>query len=247
MSDQVIYEELDGTIAVITINRPERRNAINVAVSDGLAAAWRRFKESPARVAVLTGSGDQAFSVGADLNDIPADLWRAIPGVGIDIDKPIVGAVAGWVVGGGLVLAQMCDLLVAADNAAFLYPEAKIGLSAGMVAALAARIPHKIAMEVLLLGEPLSAQRAYEVGFANKLVAVGQQLPAALEYARTLAGNAPLVLQLLKNFVGQVVPKGPAELAGAVKRQAEVVAFSQDREEGVLAFHEKRPPAFTGR
>ena len=175
-------------------------------------------------MAVLTATGDESFTVGADLNDIPHDLWRAVPGIGVEIEKPIVGAVAGWVVvGGGLVLANQCDLLVAADNATFLYPEAKVGFSGGLISSLAARIPHKIAMEVLLVGEALSAQRAYEVGFVNRIVPVGEQREAALDYARKLAANAPLVVQLLKRFVGRTLPKGPSELAEIARRDVDAV------------------------
>ena len=111
----VTYESFDR-IAVVTIDQPEKRNALSKQVVDELAEAWRRFAGSGDRVAVLTATGDKAFTVGADLNDIPHDLWRGVPGIGVEIDKPIVGAVAGWVVGGGLVLANQCDLLVAAAD-----------------------------------------------------------------------------------------------------------------------------------
>ncbi len=209
--------------------------------------AWRRFNSGDDRVAVLTATGDRSFTVGADLDEIPHDLWRAIPGIGVEIEKPIVGAVAGWVVGGGLVLANQCDLLVAADNTTFLYPEAKVGFSGGLISSLAARIPHKIAMEVLLVGEALSAQRAYEVGFVNRIVPVGEHRRAALDYARKLAANAPLVLQLLKRFVGRTLPKGPAELAGIARRDVDAVTGSDDFAEGLAAFRDKRTPSFQGR
>lgn len=241
----VTYESAER-IAVIAINRPEKRNALNLAVVDGLAEAWQRFNASEDRVAVLTATGDQSFTVGADLNEIPHDLCRAIPGIGVEVEKPIVGAVAGWVVGGGLVLANQCDLLVAADNATFLYPEAKVGFSGGLIASFATRIPHKIAMEVLLVGDALSAQRAYEVGFVNRVVPVGEQRKAALGYARKLAANAPLVLQLLKRFVGRTLPKGPSELAGLARRDIDAVTRSDDLSEGLTAFREKRPPSFQG-
>lgn len=107
----VRYESFDR-IAVVTIDQPEKRNALSRQVVDELAEAWRRFAESTDRVAVLTATGDKAFTVGADLNDIPHDLWRGVPGIGVELDKPVIGAVAGWVVGGGLVLANQCDLLV---------------------------------------------------------------------------------------------------------------------------------------
>ena len=113
-------------------------------------------------------------------------------------------------------------------------------------AELAARIPHKIAMELLLLGEPIGAQRAYEVGFVNKVVPVGQQLDAALEYAEKIAANAPLVLSMLKRFVGQTLPKGPTEAAAAARRQVDEVTFSADIEEGIAAFKAKRAPDFRG-
>lgn len=245
MAEPVVYRSEDR-IARITINRPEKRNALNVAVVDGLEAAWRRFNASEDRVAVLTAEGEKAFTVGADLNEIPHDLWRCIPGIGVAVDKPIVAAVTGWVVGGGFVLVQMSDMLVATEETTFLYPEAKVGFSGGLIASLAARIPHKIAMEVLLVGEALSARRAYEAGLVNKVVPAGQHVEAAMEYARKLAVNAPLVLQLLKRFANEVIAKGPSERAGIARREVEQVTRSADLTEGLASFKEKRPPRFTG-
>ncbi|MGZ9019866.1 MAG: enoyl-CoA hydratase-related protein, partial [Rhodoplanes sp.] len=160
--------------------------------------------------------------------------------------KPIVGAVAGWVVGGGLVLANQCDLLVAADNTTFLYPEAKVGFSGGLISSLATRIPHKVAMEVLLVGEALSVQRAYEIGFVNKIVPAGQQRQAALDYAHRIAANAPLVVQLLKRFADRTIPKGPSERVGLARREIDAVTASADAAEGLAAFRGKRPPTFEG-
>jgi len=244
---EVTYESRDG-IAEITINRPEKYNTFTHEVVDQLHAAWQRFEAGSDRVAILTGAGDKAFTAGANLKDIPHDLFRAIPGVGVPVTKPIIAAVAGLVIGGGIVFLQMADLAVAAENAKFSYPEAKVGFAGGLVASLAARIPHKVAMELLLTGEAIDAKRAYEIGLVNKIVPVGQQLEAARELARKIAVNAPRVLALLKDFVGQTIPKGPTEAAGIARaRILDDINASQDFVEGIDAFHAKRAPNFTGK
>ena len=206
-----------------------------------------RFNETSDRVAILTGAGDKAFTAGADLKDIPHDLWRAVPGIGVKVDKPVIVATAGAVVGGGLVFVQMADLAVAAENTVFSYPEAKVGYSGGLISSLAARIPHKIVMELLLLGGSIDAKRAYEVGLVNRVVPTGRQLEAARELAIEIAANAPLVLSMLKNFVSQVLPKGPTEAAAIARSSVEAINGSNDFREGVAGFLEKRPPAFTGK
>lgn len=235
-------------IAEIRIDRAEKYNVITHDVVRELAAAWQRFKDSDEdRVAILYAAGDRAFTAGADLRDIPHDLWKAIPGVGIQIDKPIIAVTAGLVVGGGLVLVQFADLAVAADNSVFSYPEAKVGFSGGLISSLAARIPHKLAMELLLVGGSISAQRAYEAGLVNRVVPVGQQLDTARELAAQIAANAPLVTQTLKRFVGEVIPKGPTEAAGIARAQIEAINASEDFHEGISAFTQKRAPQFAGR
>src|SRR5438445_13588033 len=121
-------------------------------------------------------------------------MWRFGPTVGIETDKPIIAVVSGWCIGGGLVMAMMCDLLVAAEGAKFSYPEGKVGITGGMIAGLAARIPHKIAMELMLLGEPIGAQRAYEVGLANRVVPDGGEIEAAVAMAEKIIDLAPVAL-----------------------------------------------------
>lgn len=235
-------------IAEIRIDRAEKYNVITHDVVRELAAAWQRFKDSDEdRVAILYAAGERAFTAGADLRDIPHDLWKAIPGVGIQIDKPIIAVTAGLVVGGGLVLVQFADLAIAADNSVFSYPEAKVGFSGGLISSLAARIPHKLAMELLLVGGSISAQRAYEAGLVNRVVPVGQQLDTARELAAQIAANAPLVTQTLKRFVGEVIPKGPTEAAGIARAQIEAINASEDFHEGISAFTQKRAPQFAGR
>jgi enoyl-CoA hydratase/carnithine racemase len=246
-NDAVTYRSQDR-IATITIDKPERMNRIDADVVEGLHAAWHRFMASEEdRVAVLTGAGDKAFTAGADLKAPPNNLYRGIPGIGVPVDKPVIGAVAGWVVGGGMVLTTMCDILVAADNARFSYPEVKVGFTGGLITNLASRIPHKIAMELLLVGEPIDARRAYEVGYVNKILPLAELMPAALEYARRIAATAPLPSRALKRFVAEALPKGPTEIAGQARAQTDAIFTSEDWEEGRKAFAEKRPPQYRGR
>ncbi|NDE40412.1 MAG: enoyl-CoA hydratase/isomerase family protein [Betaproteobacteria bacterium] len=148
--EMVLLTHHDDGTTLITINRPERRNAICAQTAIELQQAFAEFDRSAQKVAVVTGTGDDAFSSGADVSKLP-ELWRCIPTLGITTEKPVIAAVAGHCVGGALVMTMMCDLLVAADNAKFSYPEAALGFTGGLIASLAARIPHKVAMEMLLL------------------------------------------------------------------------------------------------
>ena len=243
-TDVVLYESSDR-IATITINRPEKMNALNPAVAEALANAWRRFNDSDDRVAILTAAGEKAFSVGADLNDAP-EIWSFAPGVGVPVDKPVIAAVNGWCVGGAVVLVQFCDLCVAGDGTRFSYPEAKIGFSGGLISSIAARMPHKLAMEFILVGEEMSAERAYQAGFVNKVVPPDQVMAAARDYAEKLAANAPLVTSMLKRHVADVLPRGPSEVAGMARRDIAMTFGSEDLKEGIAAFREKRKPEFRG-
>jgi len=245
-NDAVTYELRDGNVAVISMNRADRMNRLDADIVNGLQDAWRRFMaDDGARVALLRGEG-RAFSAGADLKAIPHDLYRGIPSVGVPVDKPVVAAVQGWCVGGGMVLTTMADILVAADDAKFSYPEVKIGFSGGLISNLASRIPHKIAMDLLLTGDPISAERAYEVGYVNKLVPEADLMDAAMDYATRIAAQAPLASTMLKRFVAEAMPKGPTEIAGIARVQVEAINASSDGDEGIAAFMEKRSPKFTG-
>lgn len=248
MNNAVTYESKDG-IAVISINRPDRMNAIGPEVEAGLAQAWQRLNDSSEdRVGILTGVGNKAFSAGKDMHsEAPPDYRSFTPGVGVILEKPLIASVSGWCIGGAIVLVQMCDLCVATEDSRFMYPEAKMGFAGGMIASLAARIPHKIAMELMLLGEPLSAERAYQVGLVNRLVPPGQHMEEAMKLARRLADNAPLVMSMLKRFAAATIPRSPVETAGHAWRENERVFQSADFQEGLDSFKENRPPKFNGR
>lgn len=246
--EMVKVTDFDDGTTLIAIDRPKRKNAICAVTAVELQQAFAAFDRSGTqRVAVITGTGDDAFSAGADVSNIP-ELWRCIPTVGITTEKPVIAAVGGWCVGGALVLAMMCDLLVAADNAKFSYPEAKLGFTGGLISALPTRIPHKIAMELIMLCNTVDAKRAYEVGFANRVVPTGTQVEAALGMAREIATFAPLVLRTLKRFVTQeVMPQGPSERMARAARDLAAVRESEDGREGQRAFLEKRAPKWVGR
>lgn len=244
MSDLVIYESRDE-VATITLNRPEKLNALSVEMGEELRAAWMRFQECDDKVAILTGSGEKAFTVGADL-ERPPEIWRFTPGIGVYVDKPVIAAVNGWCVGGGVVLVQFCDLCVVAEDVKFSYPEAKVGLSGGLISSITMRMPHKIAMEFILACEDLTARRAYEVGFANKVVKGNEVMGSALAYADKLKNHAPMVLSMLKRFVNDTIPQGPSEKAGIARRDTQKLIESADFIEGVAAFRGKRPPVFRG-
>jgi enoyl-CoA hydratase/carnithine racemase len=183
MTELVTYTSHDR-VATITINRSDRMNALNEEVILGLQAAWRRLENSDDRVAVLTAAGDKAFSVGADVKDAPKEMWQGVPSIGTQTSKPVIAAVKGWCIGGSYVIVQMCDLVVAADNTRFKYPEAQLGFTGGLIASAVARIPHKVAMEFMLLGEDFDAHRALAAGMVNKVVPAGEEEEQAHAWAK---------------------------------------------------------------
>ena len=245
-SSAVTYRR-DGMVAIITINKPDRMNRLDTEIVDALHDRWVQFMaDDAARVAVVTGAG-KSFSAGADLKAVPHHLYHGMPGIGCPVDKPVIAAVAGWCIGGAMVITTMCDLMIVAEDAKFSYPEVKIAFSGGLISNLVTRIPHKIAMELLLVGDTIDAQRAYEVGYANKIVPLDQLMPTAMDYAKRIADTAPMPSRMLKRFTSETLPKGPTEIAGIARSQVDAINRSDDWVEGRAAFAEKRPPKFKGK
>ncbi len=245
MSELKITRE--GRTTVFTIDRPDKLNAIDKQMALDLQAGFEAFDASDQRVAILTGAGGKAFTSGADVTDLP-ELWRCVPTIGITTNKPLICALDGWCVGGGLVIVAMADLCVATPETRFCYPEAKVGLTGGMIAALAARMPHKLAMEIMLLGRTVPARRAHDMGLVNAIAPAGRHLETALEMAEELGAMAPMVLETLKMLVNDhTLTRSPAEKMACTARDLGRVRTSADLQEGLAAFREKRAPRFTGR
>ncbi len=242
----ITYTSENG-IARIVINRAEARNAINNDVVQGLHEAWQRFAREDDRVAVLGAAGEQAFSAGADLKDLPRDVWLSMPNLSVPCDKPIICAINGFAVGAGATMVMLADMAVAEEQVQFIYPEAKIGAFAGVMAGFPPRMQYKAGLEWLMTGDPMTAQRAYEIGLVNRVVPKGQAMASALETAAKIAANAPLVVQAMKSIARNTLPRSPTEQYYPQRVMLDGISNSADIQEGVASFREKRPAKFTGR
>jgi len=253
MSEEVLTEVSDG-VAVITINRPEARNAVNGAVARGIAKAVEELDASKdAQVLILTGAGG-TFSAGMDLKgflagDSPNFADRGFGGiVERPPAKPIIAAVEGYALAGGFELVLACDLVVASEAAKFGLPEVRRSLVAGAggLLRLPKRIPYHLAMEIALTGEHYSAARLHQAGLVNQLVPAGEALAAARELAARISLGGPLALTATKRVIAE---SGDWNSAEAFRRQAEIITpvfTSADAREGALAFAEKRQPVWRG-
>jgi enoyl-CoA hydratase/carnithine racemase len=253
VNDSVRYER-EGPIAWVTIDRPEARNALNEAVRTGMFDAVARFNADDAAVLVLTGAGEQAFCAGGDLKEM-ADLGLEVPptdflpifGRNVTVEKPTIAAVNGVAFAGGFLLAQMCDLCVAADHARFAITEPKVGRGAPWAMPLPWLVPPRVALELLLTGEPIDAARAREVGLVNRVVPGGELHDAAQELAETIAGNAPLSVRAAKEMVYRTAVGHSEDEFAIADAIWEPVYRSEDAQEGPRAFGERRPPHWKGR
>ncbi len=253
--------ERRGPVAILTLNRPEAMNAYDAELVQAMGAHFKAFDEDDElKVAVLTGAGDKAFCAGADLKLLhgekygggAAELWdddRTYRlGQGIQVRKPVIAAVNGYCLAGGLELALACDLRIASDSATFGCPEVKRAVLHGYGAMrLVQTIPFAVATEMLLTGERITAQRAYEVGLVSHVVSRDELIPTAMQLAEQIASNAPLAVKVTKELAWRGLHEDPSAYLRFVAAGLALVHASEDAKEGPAAFAEKRAPVWKGR
>jgi enoyl-CoA hydratase len=253
---QVRYQR-QGPLAIITLDRPRKLNALTLSMLNQLREYSMAARDDPGVLAVVvTGEGDRAFCAGGSLDSaLPAaaragiDITSPEPQVRFfsDVFKPVVAAVRGICVGGGLEIMLGTDIRIVSDNAEFGLPEVRIGLipGGGSHIRLPRQIPHAIAMQMLLLGETITARRAFDIGLANQITSTSDNLSVAVDVASRAARNGPLAVQTAKEIVLRASRQEDGfELEHALNRR---VLTSDDVQEGLRSFTEKRPPRFTGR
>ena len=251
MSDDTVLYEMKGQVAVITLNRPAKRNVVNTAMRDGVLAAWKRFDGDPAaRVAILTAAGDKAFCAGRDLSEAASGHGHGFIPIlrdEVSVAKPVIAAVNGAALGGGCFMAISCDLCVAAEHATFALTEVRVGRAPIYAFWLNGAIPQKVALEMSMTGNAIGARRAYELGLINHVVPAAELMERAMALAADLCAAAPLSVAATKAMIYETAGlETEAALASALARFKPVFE-SEDAMEGMRAFREKRPPQWKGR
>jgi len=258
MSDAVLFEVVEPHIALVTINRPEARNAVNSAVSAGIEAAVDRVEADPDLWAVvLTGAGPHAFCAGADLKEVSAGRSNTLAGskngfggfVKAQRTKLWIAAAQGHALAGGLELLLACDLVIAAETATFGLPEVKRSLVAGAggVFRLPRALPKAIALQMIATGEPISAATAAQYGLVNDVVPAGRVRDVALALARKITANAPIAVRESLAIARQAAELDEETLWSLSRAASDRMKLTEDFKEGPRAFVEKRAPRWTGR
>ena len=255
-----IRYEVSEAIATITIDRPERLNAMDIDTYRALSEAWQRFRDDDdVRVAIVTGAGDKSFTTGADLKsfvtnpDELSEFWLTqkdqLLNRGLEVWKPVIAAVNGYCLGGGMTLLLGTDIRIAASHATFSLAEVKRGIlpANGGTQRILRQVPHAIGMEMLLTGDGISADVAERWGLVNAVVPGEELMTVARRYALRVAANAPLALQAIKELA---LRSADLDLSSGLRLEqalARLLKFTEDAKEGPAAFAERRPPEFKGR
>jgi len=270
MTIEPVLLEKRGHVALVTLNRPEARNSFSPEMLVKLAKHWEEVRDDASvRVAIVTGAGDKAFCSGADLGQLiplvsgarkPQNEWdekvlkdREILAKGLlrtfDVGKPVIAAINGFAVAGGMELAQGTDMRIAADTAKLGVQEVKWAIfpGGGSTVRLPRQIPYARAMELLLTGDLISAQEAYELGFLNRVVPQSQVLDAAFELAEKVAANGPIAVQAIRKSARECLGHPESDAMAMESRFAAPVFKTEDAREGPRAFMEKRKPNYQGR
>ncbi|WP_020660826.1 enoyl-CoA hydratase/isomerase family protein [Amycolatopsis benzoatilytica] len=249
MSAELVRYRTEDDIAVLTINRPEASNALNAATREQLLAALAAMDADAAvRVGVLTGAGERAFCAGGDLRELgedPEPMRRFVDR--LRVRKPLIAAVNGVAYGAGFLLLQVCDLCVSSTGARFAVPEVKLGRSLSWAAGLPWLLPPRAVMELLLTGDPIGAERAYELGLVNAVVPPGDLLGEACALARRVAAGAPLTALAAKQMVRLSSAVELRQMAAELAALWQPVLDSADAQEGIEAFQARRPARWSGR
>lgn len=254
-TEPIVLYEVSEQIATITINDPEHLNAMSQAVREGLRENFERFADdTEARVAILTGAGDKAFCAGAHLKEmaatklgpIPRDLVP-MPSRNIFIDKPLIAAVNGYAYGGGFLYVMLADIAIASETAKFAVPEVRLSRGAPWSVPMLHQIPRKVWFELVVTGEPIDAERAYEIGFVNAVVPLSDLMETARETARKIVRAAPLTVDASMKMIRAAEEMGRTAAWDVADEYFVKVYASEDALEGPRAWVEKREPRWQGK
>jgi len=241
-----VTTETRDRVFVITLNRPQARNAWNQEMCDDMTAAWVEFAESDALACVVRAAGP-SFSAGLDFKNPPRGDTTIYPNLAIACSKPIIVATEGACLGMSCSFVMLCDMVIAGASAHYAYLEPRMGLYGGLMAGFPGRMLYKPGLQWIMTGDTMSAQRACEIGMVNEVVADGSAFDRAMQIAGRIVRNAPLVIQSMKSLAMQALPKGMVEENYVQQQLLTKIWNSEDAKEGVRALQEKRPAEFKGR